>query len=190
VVEAEIHFDFPSPSWISGWTKKEYSPGEGMAFGLGMKHFLQTEETFPNLVDTSKQGTHTIDQALYLFGPPASVTGFFRSNRGVESDVDDTFTIILQYSGERKNLVVTVKTAIVSHMKDQLKFLVRGTNGSYLKVGTPAVLSVKLWQEANNRSAFLVSSGPALKKPKQSLPREKLRLIRTLVLKMNAFGAL
>ncbi|KAK0630242.1 hypothetical protein B0T17DRAFT_527968 [Bombardia bombarda] len=113
IVDAEIHFDVPSPTWIAGWTKKEYSPGEGMSFALG---------------------THTIDQALCLFGRPASVTGFFRSNRGVDSDVDDTFTIILQYSGEQKNLLVTIKTAIVTHMKDQLKYFVRGTKGSFLKV--------------------------------------------------------
>ncbi|KAK0751632.1 oxidoreductase [Schizothecium vesticola] len=115
VLEADIHFDFPSPGWISGWTKKEYSPGQGMSFGLG---------------------THTIDQALHLFGPPASVTGFFRSNRGIDSDVDDTFTIILQYAGDQRNLLVTIKTAIVTHMKDQLRFFARGTKGTYLKFGT------------------------------------------------------
>ena len=35
VLEADIHFDFPDPGWISGWTQKEYIVGEGMAFGLG-----------------------------------------------------------------------------------------------------------------------------------------------------------
>jgi hypothetical protein len=62
------------------------------------------------------------------------VTGFLRSNRGVESEIDDTFTIILQYSGRQKNLLVTVTTAIVTVMKDQLRFFVRGTQGTYLKV--------------------------------------------------------
>ncbi|KAJ5620925.1 hypothetical protein N7510_004909 [Penicillium lagena] len=95
VREADIHFDFPSPSWIAGWTQKEYTPGEG---------------------------THTVDQALHLFGRPTSVTGFLRSNRGVDSDVDDTHTIILQYGGDKKNLLVTIKTAIVSHMENQLRF--------------------------------------------------------------------
>ncbi|SPO02200.1 related to dehydrogenases and related proteins [Cephalotrichum gorgonifer] len=109
--DAEIHFDFRSPSWISGWTKPEYEPGEGMGFGLG---------------------THTIDQALALFGRPRSVTAFFASNRGVVSEVDDTFTIFLGYAG---NLTVTVKTAIVTHMKEQLKFFIRGTEGTYLKFG-------------------------------------------------------
>ncbi|KAK4116850.1 NAD(P)-binding protein [Canariomyces notabilis] len=115
VLEAEIHFDYPSPNWIAGWTGKEYHAGEGMLFALG---------------------THTIDQALHLFGRPASVTAFLRSNRGVDSEVDDTFTVILQYSGEQKNLLVTIKTAIVTHMKDQLRFFVRGSRGTYLKFGT------------------------------------------------------
>lgn len=69
-----------------------------------------------------------------MFGRPASVTGFLRSNRGIVSDVDDTFTIILQYGGDQKDLTVTVKTAIVTHMKNQLKFFIRGTEGTYLKV--------------------------------------------------------
>ncbi|KAH6619321.1 hypothetical protein B0J18DRAFT_400272 [Chaetomium sp. MPI-SDFR-AT-0129] len=114
ILEADIHFDYPDPGWISGWTKKEYSPGQGMTFGLG---------------------THTLDQALFLFGTPASVTAFLRSNRGVDSDVDDTFTIILQYSGAQKNLLVAVKTAVVTHMQDQLRLFVRGTKGSFLKFG-------------------------------------------------------
>jgi predicted dehydrogenase len=92
----------------------EYVPGEGMAFGLG---------------------SHSIDQALVLFGRPASVTGFLRSLRGIESEVDDTFTIILQYSGEQKDLLVTIKTTIVSLMADQFKTFVRGTEGSFVKVG-------------------------------------------------------
>jgi predicted dehydrogenase len=35
IKEAEIHYDIPSPGWISGWTQQSYSPGEGMMFGLG-----------------------------------------------------------------------------------------------------------------------------------------------------------
>ncbi|KAJ3054537.1 hypothetical protein HK097_001566 [Rhizophlyctis rosea] len=114
--EAELHYDFPNPGWIGGWTGK-YTPGEGMAFGLG---------------------THTVDQALTLFGTPTSVTGFLRANRdnAGESDIDDSFTIILQYGGDKKKLLVTVKTTIVSNLKDQLKFFVRGTEGSFIKFGT------------------------------------------------------
>lgn len=80
-------------------------------------------------------GSHTIDQALLLFDAPASVTGFYRSLRGVESKTDDTFTIILQYSGAKKNLFVTVKTSVVATMQYPLKFFVRGYDGSFIKYG-------------------------------------------------------
>ncbi|OBT54687.1 hypothetical protein VE04_04921 [Pseudogymnoascus sp. 24MN13] len=64
----------------------EYTLGEGMTFGLG---------------------AHSIDQALVLFGKPASVTAFLRSVRGVET--------------------------IATLMQDQLKTFVRGTEGSFIK---------------------------------------------------------
>ncbi|GKT45818.1 putative oxidoreductase [Colletotrichum spaethianum] len=91
---------------------KEYTPGDGMAFGLG---------------------THSIDQAVVLFGRPKSVTGFFRTQRGIESEVEDSFTIVLQYDSPQKDLLVTVKTSITTPMAQQLKHLVRGTKGSWLK---------------------------------------------------------
>lgn len=53
--------------------------------------------------------------------------------RGIESEVEDTFTIVLQYSGAQKHLLVTVKTSVVSPMEKQLKFWIRGTKGSYIK---------------------------------------------------------
>lgn len=61
------------------------------------------------------------------------MTGFLRANRGADSEIDDTYTIILQYDGEQQNLLVTIKTAIVTHMKDQLRFFARGTKGTFLK---------------------------------------------------------
>ncbi|KAK1979505.1 oxidoreductase [Colletotrichum cereale] len=112
IKEAEIHYDFESPPWLAGMTKKEYTPGDGMAFGLG---------------------THSIDQAVVLFGRPKSVTGFFRTQRGIESEVEDSFTIVLQYDGAQKDLLVTVKTSVTTPMAQQLKHLVRGTKGSWLK---------------------------------------------------------
>lgn len=78
-------------------------------------------------------GTHSIDQALVLFGRPKSVTGFFRAQRGMESEVEDSFTIVLQYDGLQKELLVTVKTSVVTPMAQQLKFFVRGTKGSFIK---------------------------------------------------------
>lgn len=75
-----------------------------------------------------------------LFGRPASVTAFFRAQRGIESDVEDSFTVILQYDGDQKDLLVTVKTCVVTPMAKQLKHLIRGTEGSWVKVSaTPLV---------------------------------------------------
>lgn len=115
VKEAEIHFDPPGAPWVRSWTDTAYTPGRGMVFDLG---------------------THTIDQALVLFGKPAAVTAFFRSLRGVESEVHDTFTLVLEYDGKQKDLIVTVKSSLVSVLKDQLRFVVKGTNGTFLKFGT------------------------------------------------------
>lgn len=68
------------------------------------------------------------------------MTGFHRSLRGVESKVDDSFTVILQYSGEKNerggkgNLLVTVKTSVVTTMKQPLKHFIRGYDGTWIKV--------------------------------------------------------
>lgn len=51
--------------------------------------------------------------------------------RGIESETEDSFTLILQYDGP---LLVTVKTTIVTPMVSQPKYLIRGTKGSYMKV--------------------------------------------------------
>ncbi|KAI9373472.1 hypothetical protein BJX61DRAFT_533138 [Aspergillus egyptiacus] len=112
ITEVEIHYDFDRAPWLQFMASKEYRAGDGHAFGLG---------------------THSIDQAYVLFGRPASVTAFYRTQRGIDSEVEDSFTIILQYAGPLKNLLVTVKTAVVSPMAQQLKFWIRGTKGSYLK---------------------------------------------------------
>ena len=61
------------------------------------------------------------------------MTGFFRAQRGIESEVEDSFTIVLEYDGPQKDLLVTVKTSVTTPMQQQLKYLVRGTEGSYLK---------------------------------------------------------
>lgn len=115
ITECEIHYDFDFPAWLSRSSSPDYSPGDGMMFGIG---------------------SHTLDQALLLFGTPTSVTGFYCSLRGgIESKSDDTFTVILQYSGEKKNLFVTVKTSVVAIMQYPLKFFVRGYDGSFIKYG-------------------------------------------------------
>ncbi|KAK9326925.1 hypothetical protein V1520DRAFT_284366 [Lipomyces starkeyi] len=110
VTEAEIHYEFENPPWLPTLSATSYTPGSGFMFALG---------------------THTIDQALVLFGRPRSVTGFLRALRNVESEIEDTFTIILQYDTA---LLVTIKTTIITPMQDQLKYFIRGTKGSFIKV--------------------------------------------------------
>lgn len=128
-MEAEFHYDFESPFWLKYMSEKKYTPGSGMAFGLGMMHLsIQSVIQISDIVET---GTHSLDQALTLFGRPKSVTAFFRTQRGIESEVEDAFTIILQYEDE---LLVTVKTTTTTPMPQQLKLFVRGREGSYIKV--------------------------------------------------------
>lgn len=115
ITEFQNHYDMDNPEWVRGWTSKQEVPGEGMLYGLG---------------------THSLDQTLLLFGKPASVTAFTRALRQKDVHSDDSFTVVLQYDGEKSNLVCTVKTTIVSTlpMERQLKFMVRGRDGTFLKV--------------------------------------------------------
>ena len=91
ITDAEIHYDLDLPSWMAGMTDPGWTPGEGMNFGIGC---------------------HSLDQALHLFGKPKSVTAFYRSLRGVKSETEDTFHMILQY--DDKPLIVHVKTHVVT----------------------------------------------------------------------------
>jgi len=171
ITECEMHYDVDFPLWMQSWKSPGYRPGDGMMFGLG---------------------SHTIDQALLLFGRPSSVIGFYRSLRGIESKTDDTFTIVLQYSGEKRNLVVTVKTSVVTTMQYPLKYFIRGYDGSFMKYGddkqevqtfagqTPAtpgfgvepeatwgLLTTKTkfheYQEKDDRTGYYVGRFPSLK---------------------------
>lgn len=120
-------------------TKTKYAPGEGHSFGLGRR-----EPQFPSLWSSHLsqslanscycQGSHSLDQAYTLFGRPKSITAFYRSQRGLESEIEDSFTVILQYEGNQKNLLVTVKSAITTPLAKQLKLFVRGSEGSFVKV--------------------------------------------------------
>lgn len=103
-----------NPDWVQGWTSKDIVPGQGVLYGLG---------------------THSLDQTLLLFGKPASVTAFTRVLREKGGRADDSFTVVLQYAGEKRDFVCTVKTTIVSTlpMEKQAKFVVRGRDGTFLK---------------------------------------------------------
>ena len=84
-------------------------------------------------------GSHTMDQAMVLFGPPKYITGFYRALRhpgqGFTSESEDTFDIIMDYGVEGGNMLVEVKTSVVSRLVDDLKWFVRGYEGSFVKFG-------------------------------------------------------
>lgn len=112
ILEFNTHFDryrpeTPAPSWRTDISR----PGNGPVFDLG---------------------THLLDQVVVLFGLPRSVTGFLLQQRqGPESNGADSFTIVLKYEGE---MVVNVKSAVISAEQEQLRFWIRGHKGSYKKV--------------------------------------------------------
>lgn len=112
ITEAEIHYDLDLPFWMAHMNDPGWKPGDGMNFGIGC---------------------HSLDQALYLFGRPKSITAFYRTLRGVKSESEDTFTMILQYANSP--LIVHVKTHVRSTMRYPLKYFVRGNDGTFIKFG-------------------------------------------------------
>ncbi|GAC76739.1 predicted oxidoreductase [Moesziomyces antarcticus T-34] len=129
----ESRFDRFRPYAKGGW-REEVDPdtqGGGMLWDLG---------------------SHLIDQALFLFGPPESVTGFVRNQRNQgPAAVDDDWLAILNYpstaplppsspaSGSKiGGLRVSLgATCLSSHVDaEQPRFRVEGTRGAYEKRGT------------------------------------------------------
>jgi predicted dehydrogenase len=108
IVEFETHYDryVPEPPKKGAWQVKD-TPGSGIVYDLG---------------------THLIDQIVVLFGMPEEVTGFVR--RLTQSTVDDAFTILLHY----KDMLATVKATVLSVDSKQLRYWIRGDQGSYTKV--------------------------------------------------------
>ncbi|TFK92839.1 oxidoreductase [Polyporus arcularius HHB13444] len=86
---------------------------------------------------------HTIDQVLVLFGRPQKITAMIENIRGLGSkEVDDCFTIYLHYPPRpaAKGLQPTSFTAvlrghILSVRSSQIRYVVRGTQGTFLKYG-------------------------------------------------------
>lgn len=87
-------------------------------------------------------GAHLIDQSLVLFGRPTKLTAFVENVRGIGSkDVDDNFTIFLQYPPQPSeglqltSLTVILRAHILSARASQVRYVVRGMQGTYLKSG-------------------------------------------------------
>jgi predicted dehydrogenase len=124
VVEFETHFDrlrVAAPGAAAGW-----KAGMGMREGGGVLFDL---------------GTHLLDQVYVLFGMPSGVYGKFvrqregRLVKGVEGEADepDSVTAVLSY--EESGVVVHVRMGVVSVEREQVRFWVRGSKGSYHKTG-------------------------------------------------------
>ncbi|KXN86388.1 hypothetical protein AN958_10250 [Leucoagaricus sp. SymC.cos] len=117
VLEFESHFDRYRTSLKGSW-KDEVRPAAGITYDLG---------------------AHLIDQSLALFGRPDQVTGFIQNLRGLGSpEVDDWFTIHLHYlrsSTRPYPISVVLRAHILSVRSSQVRYIVRGTRGSYIKYG-------------------------------------------------------
>ena len=110
VTEFETHFDRHRPVADKTRWQSQPAPGVSVVYDLG---------------------THLLDQVLVLYGMPNKVTGFVSSAReGNDNGFDDAFTALLHYDG----LMATVKAQVVSPEREQLRFWVRGTQGSFKKV--------------------------------------------------------
>lgn len=117
IVEFETHYDRFQPEVAKKDWKMDVVPGNGILYDLG---------------------SHLIDQVYVLFGPPRQVTGFVQVQKwGLKTgDVPpDSCTVILKYGKEGEERLVTVKSSCISARERQLRFLVRGTQGCFEKVG-------------------------------------------------------
>ncbi|KAG5636427.1 hypothetical protein H0H81_008102 [Sphagnurus paluster] len=97
------------------------------------------DEPLPAAGQTFDLGSHLIDQALTLFGRPEKLTAFIQNIRGVGSpEVDDTFTIHFHYPMSPRHpypFTAILRGHILSIRSPQLRYLVRGTQGTYVKYG-------------------------------------------------------
>lgn len=111
IVEFETHFDRHRAAKPETWKGQLLMDnGGGMIYDLG---------------------SHLLDQAYVAFGLPVDVTGIFANQRGEgEGAEPDAITVLLRY---KDGLLVTAKASIMSIDTAQLRYWVRGTEGSYKK---------------------------------------------------------
>ncbi|KAG6880307.1 hypothetical protein C0992_000084 [Termitomyces sp. T32_za158] len=117
LVEFESHFDRHRKALKGTW-KDDPLPAAGQTYDLG---------------------SHLIDQALTLFGRPERITAFIQNIRGIGSpEVDDCFTIHFHYSRgptHQYPFTAILRGHILSARSPQLRYIVRGTQGTYVKYG-------------------------------------------------------
>jgi predicted dehydrogenase len=104
----ESHFDrYRLQLRPDAWREKN-EPGSGVFFDLGV---------------------HLIDQAMALFGPPEAITAEIRIEREGAA-VDDAFDVVLHYPKMRALL----RAGMIA-IAPNLRFVVQGTSGAYVKHG-------------------------------------------------------
>lgn len=108
IVEYESHFDRFRNKVANGWKERKELPGSGILFDLG---------------------SHLIDQALVLFGPPKEIFAHFMNQRD-NAVVEDNFELLLLYD----RLKVTLKSGMLIKEKGP-NYQVLGTKGSFSKFG-------------------------------------------------------
>ena len=120
LVDFNTHFDRYAPaSSPSNW-RQQARPGAGQIYDLG---------------------THLLDQVYVLFGMPKQITAFIGNQRQIASGggydfsgngegPGDSFTVHCHYES---GLTATARAAVVSPEKEQLRYWVRGVEGSWTK---------------------------------------------------------
>jgi len=97
------------------------------------------DEALPAAGQTYDLAPHLIDQALVLFGRPQRLTAFIQNMRGIgNSKVDDSFTIFFHYDANEYRpcpLTAILRSHVLSVRSPQLRFIVRGTKGTFTKHG-------------------------------------------------------
>jgi predicted dehydrogenase len=112
IAEFETHFDRHKPVRPADTWKGTL----GMSQGGGVLYDL---------------GTHLLDQVVVAFGLPTTVTAIFQSQRQDDAPEPDAVTVLLRYAN---GMLATVKAGVISIETAQLRFWVRGTQGTYMKL--------------------------------------------------------
>ena len=112
LVSFESHFDrFRTQPRRDVW-RESGGPGGGILFDLG---------------------PHLIDEALTLFGAPASIYASIRVERE-NAVIDDAFDILLDYDHPRR--MTALLRATLTACAPGPRYVLQGTNGSFIKYGT------------------------------------------------------
>jgi scyllo-inositol 2-dehydrogenase (NADP+) len=108
LAEMEIHYNRYRPEAKPNAWREEPLPGSGILYDLG---------------------SHLIDQALVLFGPPATITAFVAMQRS-HARADDYFDLRLDYGA----LQVRIKAGMLVREPGP-RYQLHGDKGSFIKYG-------------------------------------------------------